>query len=158
MRFQAIPRLISRINLHASIPVDITPLIDRYEVQYHALKTVMGFAFRYDHAGLIGVNSNLHRYEQRMVLAHEVAHLTLHTRADYYSCRQGDWWHNRLEMQAQYAASVLLVPTGSFIEDMCDGATVDELADRYEVPSDLVLIRFRLGEYANTPWITRYAS
>jgi len=83
-----------------------------------------------------------------MVIAHEAAHLTMHNRDDYYSCRRGDWWHSRMEMQAQFAASLLLVPAGRLVDNVHDGATVEELAALYEVPHDLIMVRFGLGEYA----------
>ncbi|MGQ9676849.1 MAG: ImmA/IrrE family metallo-endopeptidase [Chloroflexota bacterium] len=145
-----------------SIPVNLAWIEDFYEVHYVNLSPACwGFGSFEDGLLVIGVNRNLHRYQQRMVLAHEVGHhVRRHVPPDpsdpVFKCRSNvPWWHLRQELQAQQFASNLLLPQFQLLDDLLSGMSVHELEDRYEVPAILIEIRTDLREVCrrSTTWL-----
>lgn len=80
--------LIRKHRLRDSIPVNLSIMQDLFDVRYLPFSpATLGFAFEH----VIGVNANLHPFQQRMVLVHEAVHLWLHHPNALFLCRLGDW-------------------------------------------------------------------
>ena len=68
--------LIHRYRLHMRLPVDILPLLDKFDIRKHNFTPMtMGFALVRPKGIHIGINKNLDIASQRMALAHEAAHI-----------------------------------------------------------------------------------
>lgn len=139
---------IARHHLHGNgVPVSLASLIDRYDVRYVPFSAgVLGAAFFYKRLRIILVNGETTPYTQRMTLAHEVAHHALRHPNSYFECRDGGWWYDHLEMHAQHAAAVILIPGGEVIEYLAQGASTSELSHVFEVPESLVLMRVHMAD------------
>jgi Zn-dependent peptidase ImmA (M78 family) len=146
MCYEPIQRLIRRYRLHQSYPVDLAPLSERYDIRYHPFTpSLMGFALRSGAAALIGVNSSLHLYTQRMILAHEIAHVVLGHPNRYCIRRTDQWWFAKNEFKAQFAAGLILCPATSLV-DRCighsyDGAQLADLSEAFQVPPELIMLQ-----------------
>lgn len=132
-----------------SVPVSLDWVYDQYTVKMLDLSpAILGVAHFNRARGIkgIGLNKNQHRYTQRMTLAHEVAHDVLEHPDRFFTCRLGDWWRARIELEAQWAASIVLVPFNRLFEAMMDGADIRDLEDLFEVDRRLIEIRGSLSD------------
>ena len=142
----AVEAFIADHGMHASTPVDLDAIRDLYEIQLLPLSdATMGVAFVNEAGGVIGVNASLHPYEQRMVVAHECSHFLLCHPNSLYLCRMNDWWYYRVEMEAQRAAAMLLLPAGPLATMAIEGASLAEMQESFRVPSDLIRLRLKMA-------------
>jgi Zn-dependent peptidase ImmA (M78 family) len=134
--------LIHRHRLHTRLPVDIGPVLDRFEIRKHNFTPVtMGFALVRPRQMHIGINKNLDVAWQRMALAHEAAHIIANQPHRLFVCRARDWSKDRDEREAQLIAACLLVPL-RVIEESYQVGTGPQLGKALKVPPDLVDLRW----------------
>jgi len=86
----------------------------------------------------------------RFSIAHEVGHFVLHPHGDVFSIHEDELRHEHaqdpdkeLENEADYFASVLLVPPAWLKADVARGLSPDLLADRYQVSRDVIFIALK---------------
>jgi len=134
--------LIFRNHLHTRIPVDLGPLLDRFDIKKHNFTPMtMGFALVRPKGMHIGINKNLDSSWQRMAVAHEAAHIIANQPHQIYVCKTSDWSKERDEREAQLIAACLLVPLRVVAENYRVGVA-NQLARALKVPSDLVDLRW----------------
>lgn len=143
---KAISSFIRRHKLHQTIPVDLRVIQDLYDVSYLPLSNVtLGFAFATKSVNYIGVNRQLHPFGQRMVISHEFAHHVLMHVNSFVLCQMGSWWYDHIELEAQRAASAILVPEKPLLAMARQGYSLREMQDLFEVPAELVQLRLRMA-------------
>ena len=88
----------------------------------------------------IYVSDNLPEYEEKMIIAHELGHLILHTdlATSYYTENQL-LAKDKLEVQANKFAAELLIPDGV---EIYEDETVQQLACCLEVSEELVKLKY----------------
>ena len=134
--------LIYRNRLHTRIPVELGPLLDRFDIKKHNFTPMtMGFALVRPKGMHIGINKNLDSSWQRMAVAHEAAHIIANQAHQIYVCKTSDWSKERDEREAQLIAACLLVPLRVVAENYRVGVA-NQLARALKVPSDLVDLRW----------------
>ena len=134
--------LVHRHRLHTRLPVDLGPLLDRFDIRKHNFTPMtMGFALVRSRGIHIGVNSNLDVSWQRMAMAHEAAHVIANQPGRIFVCRTSDWSKDALEREAQLIAACLLIPTKVVAENYQVGAAAT-LGKALKVPPDLVDLRW----------------
>lgn len=144
---QRLRRLITRYKLHDSIPVDLSWAFDNYDIEMQDLtETTLGWSFFGHGLRLIGVNVNQPVEIRRMTIAHEVCHHLLGHPNTLYLCKQDHWWHCKNEMQAQWAASVLLIPPCALINALQQEMTNRQIVGEFCVPLELVKLRIGLRD------------
>lgn len=91
----------------------------------------------------IYVSTELNDHELKIVLCHELGHIILHdiTCEYYYSSYLNK---GKLEMQANYFASLLLLDENNFEKCYLENLSIDQLSSYFEVPKEL--IEYRLGD------------
>lgn len=108
---------------------------------------------------MIFLNGNLEDHVRKCVIAHELGHDQLHrfeakdgTMQECYSLFK---MANRMEYEANAFAAHLILDTQETLDDIHQGATVDEIAQKAGVDINLVLIkateRSKLGYDLRTP-------
>lgn len=108
---------------------------------------------------MIFLNRNLEPHVRKCVIAHELGHDQLHrgdakdgAMQEYYSLFK---MTSRMEYEANAFASHLILDTKETIDDIHQGATVDEIAQKAGVDINLVLIKAtelnKLGYDLRTP-------
>ncbi len=128
------------------MPVDLAVIHDLYDVEYLRMpEELLGFAFATKKTQVVKVNERLHRFGQRMVLAHEISHLLLGHPNALYLCEVGDWWYSRIEVEAQKGAAILLIPEKPLVEMARRGYSVREMQDFFEVPGELIELGLRMA-------------
>jgi Zn-dependent peptidase ImmA (M78 family) len=140
--FDTVEFLIHRHHLHTRLPVDLTPILDRFEIRKHNFTPItMGFALvRPKHIHL-GINQNLDPSWQRMAQAHEAAHIIANQQQTLFVCKTSDWSRDRDEREAHLVAACLLVPLRVVAENYRVGVA-PQLAKALKVPPDLVDLRW----------------
>ena len=134
--------LIHRYRLHQRMPVDISPLLERFEIGRHNFTPMtMGFVLVRPKQIHIGINKNLDLGWQRLAQAHEAAHIIANQPHPLFVCKTNDWSRDRDEREAQLLAACLLVPLRVVAENYRVGAA-PELAKALKVPPDLVDLRW----------------
>lgn len=131
--------LIRTYRLHDAVPVDLSPVEERYPQTIRDLGPNAPRAFAVpplvpDGAAWVVIDSSVWARDRRILYAHEIAHLLL-GHAGSLRVMEGDGWlHDRQEREAWALAAYLLIP-GRFVE-LDD--THDDIAVRCGVPSWLV--------------------
>lgn len=134
--------LVYRHHLHTRVPVDLGPLLDRFDIAKHNFTPMtLGFALVRPTQVHVGINKNLDFSWQRMALAHEAAHIIANQQRQFYVCKTGDWSKDRDEREAQLIAACLLVPLRVVEESYRVGAA-PQLGKALKVPADLVDLRW----------------
>jgi Zn-dependent peptidase ImmA (M78 family) len=134
--------LVNRHRLHTRLPVELGPLLDRFDIRKHNFTPMtMGFALVRPKSIHIGINRNLKADEQRMAVAHEVGHIIANQPSQFYVCRTTDWSKEKDEREAHLIAACLLVPLRVVAENYYPGS-IDQLARALKVPADLVELRW----------------
>lgn len=136
-------------RLHESIPVDLAPLYDAYDVRLVDFsKAILGFCYASKQHTVIGINAHLHPYVQRAVLCHEIAHhLLKHPNSLYLRSINGSRYRH-LEARAQEAAAIMLVPVRSLQLIGLSSSSAAELEDYFQVPAELIELRSRMAGLA----------
>jgi Zn-dependent peptidase ImmA (M78 family) len=65
----------------------------------------------------------------------------MHHRPGLHLWENSSWWANRNELQAHYAASLILIPPNELLDRSFAGQTAREIAAELQVTEDLVKIR-----------------
>lgn len=159
---QAAESLLEKYRISApAVPVDKIAKQEGARIQYGPLdRELSGMFFFKDDAPVIGVNSLHHPNRQRFTIAHELAHMLLHSeqlaQGVHVDKEHAILWRDALaasgtdsiEIEANRFASYLLVP--SFILDKIIGddfkATDDEvesLAKRFKVSTTMMQLRLQ---------------
>ncbi len=134
--------LIYRHRLHTRLPVDLGPLMDRFDIRKQNFTPMtLGFALIRPKQMHIGINKNLDPSWQRMALAHEAAHIIANQPHQLFVCKTSDWSKERDEREAQLIAACLLVPLGVIQYNYRVGAAA-HIARAIKVPPDLVDLRW----------------
>ena len=77
----AVDFLIHKYHLHSRLPVDLGPIMEKFQVGRHNFTPVtMGFVLVRPKIIYIGINQNLDIGWQRMAQAHEAAHVIANQR------------------------------------------------------------------------------
>lgn len=94
----------------------------------------------------IFVSNKLSKEEERIVIAHELGHLILHTdlSTSYYT-ENHLLVKNKYEIEANKFAAELIIPDDVDFS-MYDSITVKQLGCLLEVPEKLIELKFRLGD------------
>jgi hypothetical protein len=86
----------------------------------------------------------------RFSIAHEIGHFLLHPHGDIFSIHEDELRHEyaqdphkELEDEADYFASVLLVPPAWLKQDVAEGMAPDALVERYDVSREVVFIALK---------------
>ncbi len=89
----------------------------------------------------IFISSNLTKQEEKIVIAHELGHLILHTSltTSYYN-NNHLLVKNKIEKEANIFAAELLIP--DYIET-CEDTTFQQLACSLEVTEELIKVKYR---------------
>ncbi len=134
--------LIYRHRLHTRVPVDLSPILDRFDIRKHNFTPItMGFALVRPTQMHIGINKNLEPGWQRMAVAHEAAHIIANQPHQLYVCKTSDWSRDEHERQAQLIAACLLVPL-KVVEESYRVGVAPQLAQMLKVPPSLVDLRW----------------
>ena len=134
--------LVHRHRLHTRLPVDLSPVLERFDIRkLNFTPMTMGFALVRSRGIHIGINSNLDASWQRMALAHEAAHVIANQPGRIFVCRTSDWSKDAFEREAQLIAACLLIPTKVVAENYHVGAAAT-LGKALKVPPDLVDLRW----------------
>ncbi len=132
-------------RLHAQVPVSLEPLLDGVQVAYLPLsRRLLGFSLVKGHHTFIGINRRLSWPQRRRVAAHELGHiLCKHPSALHYMLDM-NWLTDRLEAEAEAAASFLLVPWPLPAEAW--GLDLQHLSALLEVPKETLSLRIKLAQ------------
>lgn len=134
--------LVHRYHLHSRVPVDLSPILERFEVKRHNFTPMtMGFVLVRPKQIHIGISKNLDAAWHRMALAHEAAHIIANQPHQLFVCKTGDWSRENDEREAQLIAACLLVPL-KVIEDRYRVDVAPYLGRQLKVPADLVDLRW----------------
>lgn len=134
--------LIYRHHLHTRMPVELGPLLDRFDIRRHNFTPMtMGFAIVRPKGIHIGINKNLDVASQRMAIAHEAAHIIANQPRQIFVCKTSDWSKDQDEREAQLIAACLLVPLRVVAENYRVGVA-NQLGRALKVPADLVDLRW----------------
>lgn len=134
--------LIHRYRLHSRLPVELGPLMERFDLRKHNFTPMtMGYALVRPKQIYIGINQNLDLSWQRMAMAHEAAHIIANQQQRLFVCKSGEWSKERDEREAQLVAACLLVPLKVIAESYRVGSA-PQLARALKVPPDLVDLRW----------------
>src|SRR5205085_1048211 len=134
--------LIHRHRLHTRLPVDISPVLERFDVRkLNFTPMTMGYALIRPTGMHIGINRNLDPGWQRMALAHEVGHIIANQPHQLFVCKASDWSREPDEREAHLIAACLLVPLKVVAENYRVGVA-PQLARALKVPPDLIDLRW----------------
>jgi Zn-dependent peptidase ImmA (M78 family) len=125
--------------------IDLSPLLALFDLRFLELSERMrGFALDTGDKIIIAINDRLSGEESRFVAAHEVGHIALWHPNSLNNCLENQWLYNQLEKEASALAAFLLLPAQTVSTSLFDSqgqSRVEELAQRYVVPSELILLR-----------------
>ncbi len=134
--------LINKHRLHSRTPVDLSPILERFEInKYNFTPITLGFALVRPKQMYLGINQNMDQSWQRMALAHEAAHIIANQPSQLFVCKTNDWSKDHDEREAQLIAAYLLVPQRVIEENYKVGAA-PQLAKSLKVPADLIDLRW----------------
>lgn len=105
------------------------------------LGSINGYYNKFARQKFIHININLSEEMQIVTCAHELGHSKLHPNANTPFFRNNTFYSiNKLEKQANYFASELLIDTDRSIYEY----TIDQLARYYNIPIELVKIKYNI--------------
>jgi Zn-dependent peptidase ImmA (M78 family) len=134
--------LIHKYRLHNRLPVELGPLLERFEVSKHPFTPMtLGYALVRPKQIYLGFNQNLTLPWQRMALAHEAAHVIANQQHHLFVCKTNDWSKDHDEREAQLVAACLLVPL-RVVEETYTVENSPQIARTLKVPSNLVDLRW----------------
>ena len=134
--------LIHRHRLHTRLPVELGPVLDRFDIRRHNFTPItMGFVLVRPTQMHMGINKNLDVASQRMAMAHEAGHIIANQPHRFVVCRTSDWSREQDEREAHLIAACLLVPL-RVVEESYDVGAAPHLAKILKVPPDLVDLRW----------------
>ncbi|MFA1738485.1 ImmA/IrrE family metallo-endopeptidase [Lysinibacillus fusiformis] len=92
---------------------------------------------------LIFLNNNLSYDDQRVVCAHELGHAVLHKRSSVPFMRANTLFSiDKIEVEANKFSAYLLIPDENLF-DSYDRMTIFDIATLYNVPLELVELKFK---------------
>ncbi len=134
--------LIHRHHLHSRVPVDLSPIMERFDIRKHNFTPMtMGFTLVRPKQIHIGISKSLDVAWQRMAMAHESAHIIANQPHQLFVCKTSDWSRFNDEREAQLIAACLLVPL-KVIEDSYRVGAAPSLGKLLKVPPDLIDLRW----------------
>ena len=134
--------LVHRYRLHTRLPVDLTPITEKFEIRKHNFTPVtMAFTVVRPKGIYVGVNGNMDAGWQRLALAHEAAHIIANHQHPLFICKTNDWSKDHDEREAQLIAAYLLVPH-KVVEENYRVGSAPQLARALKVPPDLIDLRW----------------
>lgn len=109
-------------------------------VEWNLHHEIKGF-YKYDKRNkYIVINSNLERFQQKFVCAHELGHSELHPRVNTPFLRENTLYStSRIEVEANTFAAELLIPDDSLEKDY--QSTIYEVATYYGVPEEIAHLK-----------------
>lgn len=103
---------------------------------------VKGFYQYYKRNGLIYINSNLEKREQRVVCSHELGHAVLHTKMNLVFLEKHTLYSkNPFEIEANKFAAELLLPDNVFDNYFGQGYTLNQIAADLGQHNELVKLK-----------------
>lgn len=142
---------IARYDLHAReqvpVPIEVIAECEGFRISYvPRLWPLNGYALTLGPIRLMEINADLSLPYRRWTIAHELAHTILRDPSALHLCTDGPqpfvrWLRQRIERQADFAASYLLIPSWVITAYRGD---IEEIASRCLVPEELVELRLRV--------------
>lgn len=125
-----------------SCPYQIAEHLKIHVLHHDLHPEIRGF-YKYDRRNrYIVINNNLDETYQRVVCAHELGHAILHSRANTPFMRKNTLFSiDKLEREANTFAAELLIPDDALY--CCEQPTSYDISARYEVPVELVKLKFK---------------
>ncbi len=119
-----------------SCPFDICKEMGIPVIKRELPENIKGIFYKCLKNYIIILNSDLDYEESRITAAHELGHLLLHGATNSFQLQQtSDIFLNKMEKQADYFASCLLIDEDSFeLCDKSDGMTLNDIAYANRVP------------------------
>lgn len=119
--------------------LDVTIIKKKFidpDVKARFYKDIFGYDYIY-------ISIDLTDQEKKYILCHELGHIILHdiTSEYYYSSKVNK---GKLEMQANYFASLLLLDESDIELCSIENMSMDQLSSYFELPAEL--LQFRLEE------------
>ncbi|EWG12712.1 ImmA/IrrE family metallo-endopeptidase [Cytobacillus firmus] len=121
-------------------PYELATFKNIHVVEWDLHHEIQGF-YKYDKRNkYIVINSNLERFQQNFVCAHELGHSELHPRVNTPFLRENTLYStSRIEMEANTFAVELLIPDFSLHEN--SQTTIYEAAAYYGVPQEIAHLK-----------------
>jgi len=142
---ELIHQFVQAHRLHESIPVDLAPLYDIYDVrEVDFSNAIQGFCYASKRHTVIGINAHLHPYMRRAVLCHEVAHDLLRHPNSLYLRSVNESRYRYLEARAQQGAAVMLVPDRLLRLIDAHSISIPKLENYLQVPAELIELRLKM--------------
>jgi Zn-dependent peptidase ImmA (M78 family) len=136
--FDTVDFLIHRYHLHSRLPVDLGPLLEKFEIRGHNFTPMtMGYALVRPKQIYIGINQNLDPGWQRLAQAHEAAHIIANQQHPLFVCKTNDWSKDHDEREAHLIAACLLVPL-RVVEENYRVGIAPQLAKALRVPPNVI--------------------
>lgn len=111
-------------------------------IQYVDLGETLGFYFCDSRIKFININQYINEQEQRVVCAHELGHAVLHPKSNTPFMKKHTLLSvEKIEIEANKFAAHLLIPDIEFSQCF-EQTTIYELASLYNVPVDLVKLKY----------------
>jgi Zn-dependent peptidase ImmA (M78 family) len=85
----------------------------------------------------IYLSYDIDKNTEKLILCHELGHILLHTiPCEYYNSSKIN--RGKLEYQADYFASLLLLDVNNFEECYLENLSIDQLSSYFEIPKELL--------------------
>ncbi len=154
-----VTKMVRNLSLHAGqekdpCPVEVSRLLRDCDYDEQLLPVeVIAWAYHAPPITIIRVNGRYARPVQRVGAMHEFSHILLGHPNSLHVSTYSPWAHTRQEREADMGAAIILVPLSAATRLAREGATVRELADRFEVTQYIAWLRL-----AGTPGFTGRSS
>lgn len=156
--YLAAQTLISYFNLHQK-PweiVDVGRLLENYDLRLLDLpEAIWGFTLLLDDtATTIAINQRLSAEQARYVAVHEIGHIACAHPNQFHNCLQEQRHQSQAEFEANVVAAYLLIPEKFMANTLTPNNSplsdfeIEEIANHYLVPPDLVILRQELYNLA----------
>ena len=156
--FLAAKSLIGYFDLHRSpwSIVDVDQLLENYDLRFLDLpEAIWGFTLLLDDtATTIAINQKLTAEQGRYVAVHEIGHIACGHPNQFHNCLQEQWHQDQEEFEANIVAAYLLIPQQFMSTTLTPNNLplsdfeIEEIAEHFMVPPDLVILRQELYNLA----------
>ncbi len=115
-------------------------------ILYEDLGNINGYYNKYARQKFIHINGNLDSIMQTLTCAHELGHADIHPNSNTPFFRDNSFYSiNKLEKQANYFSAQLLIDESKIDKCALGSYSIEQLASIYNVPIELIKLRFELN-------------
>lgn len=140
-----------------NIPLTVDTIIKKHKTRDpFKLANLIGITVLYEHLGeykgyysnfyrhkIIHINKHLTKLEQKITCAHELGHAFLHTKSSTPFMRKNTLFSiDKLELEANKFSAYLLIDDTLIQSNHLE--TIDHISSFFEVPKELVCLKFKL--------------